>query len=628
MRTVKRLLIDNARRTLVASAAMLALAPAAPAAAQSPNTATIVVLVSDQQGAAVTDAQVMVTNTQTGAVRQALSGGDGSATVAALPLTGTYTVTVSKQGFGNEERSGITLRSGETATLKVKLLVGGEKAEVTVYGTAEGVRTDPQIGQRLDSERIDETPILGRKVTNLPLLNSAFRQAKGTGDLFVNAIYFVTGAGGRRETTVTLDGANNDEAWGRQTMIATVPIGAIQDMAVALERVLVRVRLDRRARAQHRDQVGHQRRARRGAVHDAAGRMAGRLVLDVGLLRAVGVDLRDAVQPDGHQSRRHPRRAEPGLGLDRRVRSCSDRTFFFGTGDYTRQDRTTALSSALPSFVLPADGSLEYTGKYRQKLLDARVDHKLNAEPDADGAVQLRHLLRHQPAGHGRRHERADGRPDLPPADLDRAVEPHHGAGLEPVQRGALRVSERRPGHELGARRAVHDLHPQRVSAVHHRAVTLGRHVRAPGAALRHAVVVARPALRPLRRQPDAPHVGRHGQRVRFGPARHVHVQQQHDRAVRTADARRRAALRAADQLRHHQLRADAVDDGALRAGQHPRGERSHARPRAALRPADAERRDRRTSRRGSVSAGIPTATPARRSAAATGCTTRRSART
>src|SRR2546421_12514750 len=92
------------------------------------------------------------------------------------------------------------------------------------------MREDPQIGRRLDSQQIDETPILGRKVSTVPLLNSAFRQAKGTGDLFVNQTYFVTGAGSRRTTTTTLDGANNDEAWGRQTMIATVPLGAIQEM--------------------------------------------------------------------------------------------------------------------------------------------------------------------------------------------------------------------------------------------------------------------------------------------------------------------------------------------------------------------------------------------------------------
>src|SRR6185503_2886426 len=47
---------------------------------------------------------------------------------------------------------------------------------------------------------------------------------------FVNATYFVTGVGGRRQTTVLLDGNNNDEGWGRQTAIATVPLGAIQEV--------------------------------------------------------------------------------------------------------------------------------------------------------------------------------------------------------------------------------------------------------------------------------------------------------------------------------------------------------------------------------------------------------------
>ena len=205
---------------------------AAPIAAQSPNTASMIVVVVDQAGAVVKDAKVSVVNIATGAMREAVSGSDGSATISALSLTGTYTVTVSREGFGNEERKDIMLRSGETATLKVKLLVGSEKAEVTVFGTTEGVRADAQIGRRLDSPLIDETPILGRKATTLPLLNSAFRQGKGTGDLFVNATYFITGVGSRRATTFTLDGANNDEGWGRQTAIATVPIGAIQEITI------------------------------------------------------------------------------------------------------------------------------------------------------------------------------------------------------------------------------------------------------------------------------------------------------------------------------------------------------------------------------------------------------------
>src|SRR5678815_3659410 len=166
-------------------ALLLALIPfiAAPALAQSPNTASMIVNVVDQTGAVVPDAKVSVVNAATGALREAVSNSDGSATISALPLTGTYTVTVSREGFGKEELKDIALRSGETATLKVKLLVGSEKAEVTVFGTSDGVRANPLIGLPLTGPRIDETPILGRKSTTLPLLNSAFRTGKGLGCL-------------------------------------------------------------------------------------------------------------------------------------------------------------------------------------------------------------------------------------------------------------------------------------------------------------------------------------------------------------------------------------------------------------------------------------------------------------
>ena len=108
----------------------------APAYAQSPNTATIVVLVTDQTGGVVLDATVAAMNVQTGLRREARTGSAGSATIPALPLTGTYIVSVSKPGFATQDDArDLILRAGETATLKVKLLVGTEKAEVTVCGS-------------------------------------------------------------------------------------------------------------------------------------------------------------------------------------------------------------------------------------------------------------------------------------------------------------------------------------------------------------------------------------------------------------------------------------------------------------------------------------------------------------
>ncbi|HEY2014320.1 MAG TPA: TonB-dependent receptor [Bryobacteraceae bacterium] len=354
----------------------LAALGALPVAAQSPNTATMIVSVVDQSGALVKDAKVSVVNAATGAVREVVSGSDGNATVAALSLTGTYTVTVSKAGFGDQELKDVTLRAGETATLNVKLLLGSEKAEVSVYGTAEGVRADPQIGRRLDSPQIDETPILGRKLSTLPLLNAAFRQAKGTGDLFVNQTYFVTGAGSRRTTTVTLDGANNDEAWGCQTMIATVPIGAVQEMSVlsnafssefgwtagpALNIVTKSGTNDFHGEGVFMSRPGDMQAKSFSTKNFCAPSVAS--CVTPGTLTSISpVDIPDSLSQFS---------ASFGGPL------IKDKTFFYATGDYTRQNRTTFLSNTLPAFLLPADGHLDYTGHYRQGLFDGRLDHKL-----------------------------------------------------------------------------------------------------------------------------------------------------------------------------------------------------------------------------------------------------------
>jgi len=350
-------------RRLFASILLLFLFMAMPAAAQSPNTATMIVVVIDPSGAVVPDARISILNTATGGAREAVSGSDGSATIAALPLTGTYSVRVSKEGFGDEERKNIALRSGETATLKVHLLVGSETAGVTVYGTTEGVRADPQIGRRLDSHQIDETPILGRKLTSLPLINSAFRQGKGTGDLFVNATYFITGAGSRRTTTYTLDGANNDEGWGRQTMIATVPIGAVEEVTV----------LSNAFSSEYGWTAGPAMNVvTKSGTNELHGEGLYLIRPSTGQAKTFSIDdfcpssvpscttpgTLAAINPVDIPDELNQISGSIGGPIVR------DKTFFFAAADYTVQDRTTFLSNSLP-----------YTGHYHQTLVNARLDH-------------------------------------------------------------------------------------------------------------------------------------------------------------------------------------------------------------------------------------------------------------
>lgn len=358
-------------RKVLMALAMCALA--GPAFAQSPNNAAIVVVVVDQTGAVVRDAKVTVKNTATGISREAMSGAEGTATFAALPLDGAYTVSVNKSGFTAEDVTGLTLRASESSTVKVKLLASGGASEVTVYGTEQGVRANSQIGRRFDSDAIDKTPILGRKIGSVPLLNSAFRTGKGTGDLFVNATYFITGAGSRRTTTFMLDGANNDEGWGRQTMVATVPVGAIQEISA----------LTNAFSAEYGWTSGSALNiVTKSGTNDMHGEFMYLGRPGAWQAKSFGTDnfcppsvstcetpaTLQQINPADTPDVLNQYSASFGAPLKK------NQTFLFLTGDYTRQDRTTQLSDSLPSFVLE-NGSLEYVGHYRQKLFDGRVDH-------------------------------------------------------------------------------------------------------------------------------------------------------------------------------------------------------------------------------------------------------------
>ena len=347
---------------------------------QSPNTGSIIVTVVDQNDAVVQGANVALVNTATGAERDAVSNSEGSATFAALSLTGAYKVSVNKTGFTANEAGGLQLRSGESAEVKIKLAVGGNKSEVTVIGTAEGVRSDPQIGVAFEGKTLDETPILGRKLTTVPLFNSAFRQGKGTGDLFVNQTYFITGVGSRRATTFTLDGATNDEGWGRQTAITTVPIGAVQEVAVltnafssefgwtsgpAFNVVTKSGTNDHHGEGIFLYRPGGGWQAKTFGTKGYCPPSVSSCVTPTTLTAINPVDIPDQLS-----------QFSGSIGGP----IVKDKTFYFLTVDHTRQDRTTYLSSSsIPAYLLPADGHLDYTGHYRQTLVNGRIDHRLTS---------------------------------------------------------------------------------------------------------------------------------------------------------------------------------------------------------------------------------------------------------
>lgn len=165
-------------------------------------------VVTDSSGAAVPNASVTVRNIETGAERTLTTDSDGVYRVPLLPL-GTYRVTVEVQNFKRLVREGITLTTGQTATVNLTLEAGGVTETVTV--TSDAPIADPG---KIDLGRVMNT----REVQNLPLVsrnpyNYALLQANVTGR--PNAEFGVpriNANGYTRRTNYQLDGNNNTQA--------------------------------------------------------------------------------------------------------------------------------------------------------------------------------------------------------------------------------------------------------------------------------------------------------------------------------------------------------------------------------------------------------------------------------
>ena len=201
--------------------------------AQTPDTATLQGAITDPSRAVVSGARVTVTNESTGLTRAVDSDSKGRFILAGLPVAGAYTVSITKDGFAAAQTEHVQLAPGSTAIITPTLKVAGETSVITVEGTATGLRVDqPQLGINLTTEQMQQTPLLNRRITGLPLLDSANRPAINQGDIFMNEVLITTNGAGRRQAWFEVDGANSIDMWGRQTIFTNIPLMALDEMAV------------------------------------------------------------------------------------------------------------------------------------------------------------------------------------------------------------------------------------------------------------------------------------------------------------------------------------------------------------------------------------------------------------
>ena len=134
------------------------------------SSATIQGVVTDESGAVMAGAQVIVRSTATGVERRTETDGSGNFQVAALPV-GTYRVEIHAQGFQTAVVNDLILEVGKVIVQNFQLKVGGVAQEVNVVADAGLVETTTTtVGQVINQKTVQEIPLNGRHFVDLGLL--------------------------------------------------------------------------------------------------------------------------------------------------------------------------------------------------------------------------------------------------------------------------------------------------------------------------------------------------------------------------------------------------------------------------------------------------------------------------
>ena len=196
-------------------------------------TGTIVGVVQDNTGGAVPDAAVTLTQTLTGAVRQARTNGNGQFNAPFLAL-GNYSVEVGAAGFQTKTLTGIDLQVDQTANLHITLDLGVVSQTVEVTSASPLVDSvTSSLGQVIDNKQVLNMPLNGRNPFALGLLVGNTTPVFGMG----SNLPFIAGGGRFDNIDVSLDGVDDNTfsyagAIGRNGIAVIPSVDAVQEFKV------------------------------------------------------------------------------------------------------------------------------------------------------------------------------------------------------------------------------------------------------------------------------------------------------------------------------------------------------------------------------------------------------------
>src|SRR6267142_1535069 len=193
--------------------------------------ATVVGTITDPSGAAVANATITITRTETGQAYHLTSNGDGQYVAPDLPI-GHYNIKVEATGFKTAEQKGVVLQVGDRTRLDFQLPVGGASETITVEANEVRVQTDTgEVSNFITDQQMSQLAVNGRSIYQLAQLTPG---ASSTINNFVN-----TPVGGdsnvqfngmrQNHNIYLLDGGEDDDRGGAGGMSIAPSTDAIAE---------------------------------------------------------------------------------------------------------------------------------------------------------------------------------------------------------------------------------------------------------------------------------------------------------------------------------------------------------------------------------------------------------------
>src|SRR3989338_5048499 len=140
-------------------AASLVVLAGVPAFAQ---TSTLSGVVTDRDGGVIPGANVVIKHNATGVTTSGVTNSEGAFSFPGVQ-TGTYTVTVTLEGFKTFVANDVVLTTGTPAAVKAVLQIGGLTETVTVSSTSEIIQTQAStISSTVSTNQITKLPLTSR----------------------------------------------------------------------------------------------------------------------------------------------------------------------------------------------------------------------------------------------------------------------------------------------------------------------------------------------------------------------------------------------------------------------------------------------------------------------------------